>query len=88
MGLAIFVLKNDFHFSAVIHRVFNDELGFVRDLVEDGRHRAYAHHLSGRETAKAFVQRIPVDKHYLDSVKLTPLKDFGVKEYDFQKIPG
>lgn len=63
----------------VIHRVFNDELGFVRDLVEDGRHRAYAHHLSGRETAKAFVQRIPVDKHYLDSVKLTPLKDFGVK---------
>lgn len=63
----------------VIHRIFNDEAGFIRDLVEDGRHRAYAHHLSGRKTAKAFIQRMPVDKQYLDSVRLTSLKDFGVK---------
>jgi thymidylate kinase len=63
----------------VIHRVFNKEIGIVRDLIEDGRHRAYAHYLSGRKTAKAFVQRIPVNKEYIDSVKLTSLKDFGVK---------
>ena len=63
----------------VIHRVFNKEVNLVRDLVEDGRHRAYAHHIAGRKIVKAFVQRIPVDKDYLNSVTLTPLKDLGVK---------
>lgn len=62
-----------------IHRIFDERASFVRDLIEDGRHRAYAHYLAGRKTVKAFVRRVPMDQKAVEAIKFTSIKDFGVK---------
>jgi len=63
----------------IVHRRFNLEEGVSIDLVEDGRHRAYAHHLTGMIEARAYIERIPTDIEVIRSFKPVKLKDFSFK---------
>jgi thymidylate kinase len=63
----------------VIHRKFDPKTGIFIDLVEDGRHRAYAHYLANMVTARAYIQRISIDSETIKTIKTTKLKDFTFK---------
>lgn len=63
----------------IVHRIINQEDGSIVDLVEDGRHRAYAHHLIKLVSAKAFIRRLPMTADEFNQLSLTKLADFTFK---------
>lgn len=63
----------------IVHRMINQEDDSSVDLVEDGRHRAYAHHLIKLVSAKAFIRRVPMTADEFNQLSLTRLADFTFK---------